>query len=113
MKEYHLDICLPFTFITTGLRSEASPFSGENEHVDIGCKEENGTNWETGIDIYTMRCIKQIMGTAVRPRKLGLVFRDDAEGWGGDRVGVVLKGRDICGHVADTLHCMVETNTIL
>jgi len=56
-----IDICLPFAFITTGLNSAASPsFIGENEHVDIVWKGEDGTNWEARTDIYTPPCVKQI-----------------------------------------------------
>ena len=38
------------------------------------------------------------------------MFCDDPDGWD---VGEAQKGRDICIHVADSLHCTAETNTIL
>ena len=43
------------------------------------------------------------------------MFCDDAEGWGGVGTGWEggPMGRDMCIQVADTLHCMVETNTTL
>ena len=32
-----------------------------NRHVDrIGGKGEVGTNWEIGIDMYALQCVKQI-----------------------------------------------------
>ena len=35
----------------------------ENEHVDTEGKEECGMNREIRIDIYTLPCVRQLMGT--------------------------------------------------
>ena len=38
---------------------------------------------------------------------------DDLKGWDGGEGGMeVQEGGDICIHVADSLHCTAETNTI-
>ena len=36
----------------------------------------------------------------------------DKEGWDGGGGGQLLEGEDICIHVADSLHCTAETNSI-
>ena len=51
-------------------------------------KGEDGTNWESDIDMYTIPCVKQIAsGKLLCNRVLSLVLCDDLEGQDGGRGG--------------------------
>ena len=41
------------------------------------------------------------------------MFCDDLDGWDEEGGMEVQEGGDICIHIADSLHCTAETNTIL
>ena len=46
---------------------------------------------------------------------LSLMLYGDLDGWNGDGGWGegILRREDICIHIADSLHCIAETNTIL
>jgi len=51
-------------------------------HVDMG--GDSGINWENTIDIYTLSCIKQLVGSRRIAQELSLVLCDNPDGWNGD-----------------------------
>ena len=53
------------------------------------------------------------MEPAIKHRKLSSVFCVDLDGWDGAREEEGLRARDICIHIADSLHCTAGTNKIL
>ena len=89
----------------------------ENGHVDTGWEGEGGTNWEITMDIYTLPCVKidSQWEHAIKHRELSSVLYDDLVGWDGgwEEGREVQERRDICIHIADSLHCTAETNTTL
>ena len=57
-------------------------------------EEDSGTNWESSIDIYTLPCVKQVVGGCciAQDRLLfSSVLYDDRGGWDGGGVGGKLK----------------------
>lgn len=46
---------------------------------------------------------------AVKRRELSSLLCDDLDGW--DGVGEAQEGGYLCMHMADSLHCIAETNT--
>ena len=64
-------------------------------------------NWEIGIDIYTLLCIKRITNE-------NLLYSTGNSVLCGDLNGKEIQKRgDICIHIADSLHCTAETDTTL
>ena len=60
--------------------------------VDMRWGEEEGTNWEIRIDMYTLPCVKQIVGgKLLYPRELSQVLCNDLRsgmrGWDRDSRG--------------------------
>ena len=70
-------------------------------------KGKNWMNWEIGIDIYTLQCIKYITNE-------NLLYITGNSVLCGDLNGKEIQKRgDICIHIADALSCTVETNPTL
>ena len=70
--------------------------------MDIVRKGEDGTNWESDIDMYTIPCVKQIASGKLLYSPGSSALCDDLEGWGGG-VGERYERGDICIQVADSL----------
>ena len=70
--------------------------------------------------MYRLPCVKWIVGRKLLQSTGNSVWCSVMTSMGGE-VGVARKGRgteakeggDICIHIADSLHCTAETNTIL
>ena len=63
-------------------------------------------NWEIGIDIYTLLCIKQITNeNRLYSTGKSSVFCGELNG------KEIQKRRGICIHIADSLRCAAKTNT--
>ena len=80
----------------------------------IAGEGENGMNWESSIETYTLTCVKQTVNWKLlyNTGSSNPVLCDNLEGW--DEVGgrrEVQAGGDICMPVADSCWCMAETNT--
>ena len=68
---------------------------------------EGAMNWEIGIDIHTLLCIKQITNE-------NRLYSTGNSMLCGDLNGKEIQKRgDICICTADSLHCTIETNTTL
>ena len=58
----------------------------EHEFVDTMGEGEGGMNGESGIDIHTLSCVKQITsGNLLYNTGSSAQCCDDPEGWGGER----------------------------
>ena len=79
-----------------------------NMFTNVWAGEEEIGWTETGIDVHTLQCIKQIAdGTDRTAQGLGLVPCSDLS-------GKEIHGRgDTCIHVADALCCAAETHPTL
>ena len=68
----------------------------------------SGMNWENGVDIYTLSCIKQTTNENL------LYSTGDSTGCSGDLNGKkIQKPGDIHTRIADSLGYTAETNTAL
>ena len=65
-------------------------------------------DWETGIDIDTLLCIKQITDGNYCTEKGTLLSALWSRKW-----EEIQNRGDLCTHVADPLSCIAETNTTL
>ena len=78
-----------------------------------GGEGEGGTNWEIGIDICSLPCIKQLASGDL-PYSAGSSARCPEMTWRGGIVGREVQERgDICTLMADSLRCIAKTSTIL
>ena len=55
--------------------------------VDTAGKGEGESNGGNNVDIDTLSCVKQIVGTTPLHKELGLALCDDLEGWEGGSTG--------------------------
>ena len=77
---------------------------------------EDGTNWESSIETYTLPYVKldSQWKFTVWHRSSNLELYNNLEAWDGVGGGKeVHKGGDICIAMADSRWCMAESNTIL
>ena len=73
--------------------------------MDTKRGKEGGMNWEIGIDIYTLLCIKQITNESLLYSTGNSTQCSDPNG------KEIQKRGDICTRAGDSLCCTVETNT--
>ena len=80
--------------------------------MDIVRKGEDGTNWESDIDMYTIPCVKQIASGKLLYSPGSSALCDDLEGWGGG-VGERYKREGTYVYRWLIHCCTAETNTTL
>ena len=87
----------------------------ENAHVDTAGEGKGGTNWGTGVGLYTLLCVKyKASGKLLynSPGSSALCPVMTQMGGLGKRRREVQESGDICMHMAESLHA-AETNTTL
>ena len=88
----------------------------EKRLEDTVGKGEGGPNWESGIETYTLLCVKWIASGNLLydGGNSNLVLCDNLKEW--DGVGGGRETQEewvMCITMADSRRCMAETNTIL
>lgn len=74
-------------------------------------RRESGTICESSIDIYTLPCVKQLVGNCYMTQGAQPGLCDDLKGWGeqeGDS-----RGEDIYIVTTDSVCCMAESHKTL
>ena len=80
----------------------------EKGHVDTVREGEGGTNWKTGIDMYTLPGVKHIASGKLVYRTGSSARRSVMTERGGRKVQ---EWGDLCIHRVDSRRCTPETNT--
>ena len=75
--------------------------------MDTKGESGGGINWEIGIDLYTLPCVKQTTNGNLLDSTGNSTQCDGLNG------KEIQKRVDACIHIADSLCCTAATNTIL
>ena len=81
-----------------------------NEHVDP--RGSWGVDWEVGVDVCAVPHAKETAGENLLPSTGGSAVCSVTTSMNGMRWRRRSNREDLCVHIADSLHCTTETNTV-